>query len=337
MTIEQATADYEAWLARQVTLVQADLARKHTRMARDLFQFLRATFYRWMQHWPVVCADLVNAPQVLAIGDLHVENFGTWRDSEGRLIWGINDFDEACPLPYTNDLVRLATSARFAIDADQLSVGSREACELILEGYLDGLEGGRPFVLAEEHGWLRSLASGRLGERDPARFWERLGDGPVVAPEHVPADAVAALEQLLPERGLACRHLHRVAGLGSLGRQRWLAIAEWRGGKIAREAKALAPPACLWSGASRGPWQTFQPEIVRRAVRVPDPFVQLHERWIVRRLAPDCLRIELGWLPKARDEARMLRAMGKETANVHLGSRQATDAVRQEDGESHCR
>ena len=31
----------------------------------------------------------------LSVGDLHVENFGTWRDSEGRLIWGINDFDEA--------------------------------------------------------------------------------------------------------------------------------------------------------------------------------------------------------------------------------------------------
>jgi len=36
---------------------------------------------------------------VLAVGDLHVENFGTWRDAEGRLIWGVNDFDEAWRLP----------------------------------------------------------------------------------------------------------------------------------------------------------------------------------------------------------------------------------------------
>ena len=36
-------------------------------------------------------------PAVLAVGDLHTENFGTWRDAEGRLIWGINDFDEAFP------------------------------------------------------------------------------------------------------------------------------------------------------------------------------------------------------------------------------------------------
>src|SRR5260370_32652719 len=50
--------------------------------------------------------------EVLAVGDLHVENFGTWRDAEGRLTWGVNDFDEAYPLPYTIDLARLATSVR---------------------------------------------------------------------------------------------------------------------------------------------------------------------------------------------------------------------------------
>jgi len=44
---------------------------------------------------------------VLAVGDLDLENFGTWCDSLGRLAWGINDFDEAFPLPYTHDLVRL--------------------------------------------------------------------------------------------------------------------------------------------------------------------------------------------------------------------------------------
>jgi uncharacterized protein (DUF2252 family) len=57
------------------------------------------------------CAQLADAPQVLAVGDLYTENFGTWRDAEGRLVWGVNDLDEAHPLPYTNDLVRLATRA----------------------------------------------------------------------------------------------------------------------------------------------------------------------------------------------------------------------------------
>jgi hypothetical protein len=40
----------------------------------------------------------------------------------------------------------------------------------------------------------------------------------------------------------------------------------------------------------------------------------------VRLRAPDCSRIELSALPKERDEARLLHAMGWETANVHLGT-----------------
>jgi hypothetical protein len=53
---------------------------------------------------------------------------------------------------------------------------------------------------------------------------------------------------------------------------------------------------------------------------VPDPFFAATEQWIVRRLAPDCSRIELADLPKKRDEAKLLRAMGWETANIHLGT-----------------
>ncbi len=61
-------------------------------------------------------------------------------------------------------------------------------------------------------------------------------------------------------------------------------------------------------------------EILDCAVRCRDPFVRLQKRWIVRRLAPDCSRIELSALPKERDEIRLLHAMGWETANIHLGS-----------------
>jgi uncharacterized protein (DUF2252 family) len=93
-----------------VTIVQKDLKSKHTAMEESPFVFLRATFYRLAQVWPNVCSTLADAPTVLAAGDLHLENFGTWRDSEGRLVWGVNDFDEACPRPYPNDLVRLAAT-----------------------------------------------------------------------------------------------------------------------------------------------------------------------------------------------------------------------------------
>ena len=58
-------------------------------------------------------------------------------------------------------------------------------------------------------------------------------------------------------------------------------------------------------------------------MRSSDPYVKQKGKWIVRRLAPDCSRIELSELPKERSEKVLLHAMGFETANVHLGSNKA--------------
>jgi uncharacterized protein (DUF2252 family) len=44
------------------------------------------------------------APIVLSVGDLHIDSYGTWRDVEGRMCWGVDDFDEAWPLPYANEI-----------------------------------------------------------------------------------------------------------------------------------------------------------------------------------------------------------------------------------------
>ena len=52
--------------------------------------------------------------------------------------------------------------------------------------------------------------------------------------------------------------------------------------------------------------------------------MRLQKHWIVRRLAPDCSRIELSALPREHDVLRLLNAMGWETANIHLGSGRAT-------------
>jgi hypothetical protein len=43
----------------------------------------------------------------------------------------------------------------------------------------------------------------------------------------------------------------------------------------------------------------------------------------VGRLAPDLSHVELTMLPKGRDEYKLLEAIGRETANVHLGCTQA--------------
>lgn len=317
MNVVKATRRFEDWIGQHIAIVRPDLRLKHRNMAGGLFPFLRATFYRWMQIWPEVCPDLAKAPRLLAVGDLHVENFGTWRDVEGRLVWGVNDFDEAAVFPYTLDLVRLATSSALAVAEGRLHLKQKDACTTIVDGYRESLIArGRPFVLEEEHQWLRTMATGEL--RDPGHFWKKMASLPRIL--DVPASAREALEHIMPERKLIYRAMRRVAGLGSLGHIRVVAIAECRGGQIAREAKALAPSSVYWAEKRKGPHEILYQAIVNRAVRCLDPFVQLRGYWIVRRLSPLCSRIELNLLPEKRDELRLLHAMGWETANIHLGS-----------------
>src|SRR5208282_1028034 len=150
-----------------------------------------------------------------------------------------------------------------------------------------------------------------------------------------PVSAVDAIEHLMPTPGIPYRLAHRVAGLGSLGHARYVAIADWHGGRIAREAKALVSSSSHWAQnpenqenvprkkqaqMNEGPAEILYQTIINRAVRCPDPFVQLRGRWIVRRLAPHCSRIELASLRAPDTELRLLHAMGWETANIHLGT-----------------
>jgi Uncharacterized protein conserved in bacteria (DUF2252) len=325
MNIVKATHRYELWLGQRTPLLKPDLRLKHRRMAETPFSFLRATFYRWMQVWPETCRDLCEAPHALAVGDLHVENFGTWRDVEGRLVWGVNDFDEAAVLPYALDLVRLATSAILANQEGHLALKTKDACGAILDGYRNSLAThGKPFVLEENNKWLRQIATNEL--RDPERFWQKMESLPAIRSE-LPASTADALEHLLPEQGLDYRVVRRVAGLGSLGRLRLVALAECHGSKVAREAKALAPSSVYFARGTKDPAEIMYQVIIRRAVRDPDPFVHVHGSWIVRRLSPHCSRIELSMLPKDRDELRLLFSMGWETANIHLGSTKARKII----------
>jgi hypothetical protein len=177
------------------------------------------------------------------------------------------------------------------------------------------------FVLAEHHPVLRSMAVERL--KQPELFWEKMLALKTLTGK-IPSSAAKSLKKMMPDPKLKFRVVHRVAGLGSLGRLRFVALANWHGGTVAREAKELAPSAWLWVHSASPKVKLFYQEILNRSLRCPDPFAKLCGRWMLRRLAPDCSRIELASLPATHDAIKLLFAMGWETANVHLGSVKAS-------------
>jgi hypothetical protein len=123
--------------------------------------------------------------------------------------------------------------------------------------------------------------------------------------------------------------VRREAGLGSLGQQRFVAIASWEGGHIAREAKAMLPSACVWLDGRIRNRQSYYQKAIQFAVRSHDPFQKIVGAWLIRRLSPESNPIEIADLPEEREEETLLYAMGSEAANVHLGSkRQVANILR---------
>lgn len=323
MTFEQDNTAFETWLRRQCKVVQRDLDEKHRKMADDPFVFLRATYFRWARCIETLCAELKDAPRVLSVGDMHIENFGTWRDAEGRLVWGVNDFDEAAAMAYPFDLVRLATSARLAPKARKkkaramTNVAYGEAAAAILDGYTKALKRPRPSLLDEEASWMRPHVSCTDDER--REFWDEVERYPRAKPAP-PSHVAAALRASLPRGASFDRFATRAAGAGSLGRPRFVAIADWCGGRIVREAKALVPSAWNWAHDREGKLRFL--DLARSRFRAPDPHLVLERasRFIIRRIAPDSRKINLGDHANMRLELDLLWAMGFDIGAIHAAT-----------------
>ncbi|WP_046496011.1 DUF2252 domain-containing protein [Streptomyces odonnellii] len=88
---------------------------KFRKMAASAFAFYRGTaclFYNDLERERTGAGPFLDerTGRVWIHGDLHAENFGTYMDANGRLIFNVNDFDEAYIGPFTWDLKRLAAS-----------------------------------------------------------------------------------------------------------------------------------------------------------------------------------------------------------------------------------
>lgn len=96
-------------------LISADPAafrHKFRKMAADPFAFYRGSacvFYADVSQLQDRWAD-ERTSRVWIQGDLHAENFGTYMNADGVLVFDVNDFDEAYVGHFTWDVQRLAAS-----------------------------------------------------------------------------------------------------------------------------------------------------------------------------------------------------------------------------------
>jgi hypothetical protein len=318
MPVEQSVARYEqrlrAWLGGD--MVEKDLAAKHLKMRESPFLFLRATCWRWAERAPVICKKLADAPPVLAIGDAHIENFGLWRDAEGRLVWGVNDFDEAAITPYAFDLVRLATSILLSSSAAK----PVPATKMLLEGYEAGLEAPGAFLLEERNWRLRRAVF--ASEDEQKKFWRDLQS---LKPAEPPPRYKDVLEKAAPNAITDKTFYRRVAGAGSLGRPRYVMLAKFNDALINREVKAVAP-SC-WALDDRT--SLLGANLIKAARgphRSPDPWYDVSDGLLVRRLGANNRKLDFRAPDVPADN--ILFAMGKEVANIHYGTEGAPASIK---------
>jgi uncharacterized protein (DUF2252 family) len=107
------------------------------RMLESPFAFLRGSA-------ALMALDLrdtaVTGPRVVSCGDAHVANFGFYASPERRLLFDLNDFDEAWTAPWEWDVRRLAASTVVAgRDAGHPEATCRSAAERAVRGYRENL------------------------------------------------------------------------------------------------------------------------------------------------------------------------------------------------------
>lgn len=150
------------------------LAMKYRNMRNSPFVFLRGTCHLFYQR---VERDGIfkSAPLTWNCGDMHLENFGSYKGDNRLAYFDMNDFDEAALAPLTWELVRLLTSILVA--GETLSASPEESyalCETLVESYAQALACGKATWVEREtsHGIIHRLLDD-LRERQRPAYLDR--------------------------------------------------------------------------------------------------------------------------------------------------------------------
>ena len=130
------------------------LKMKLAAIRADAFGFFRGTcplFYSTLK----LDRSLVEGPSILACGDLHLQNFGSYKGDNRLVYFDLNDFDESCVAPVAFELVRFLTS--IGVGASPLGISDKVASKLILRF----IETYAANVISKKPRWVeRPLATG---------------------------------------------------------------------------------------------------------------------------------------------------------------------------------
>lgn len=321
------------------------LAMKYAKMAQNPFVFLRGAchlFYDALPDTPL----FQNAPLAWCCGDLHFENFGSYKGDNRLVYFDINDYDESALAPATWDMARLLTSIQCGADAlnathDEALVAS-QSC---LDAYRSELIAGKPLWVERETsvGLVNELLT-VLQKSDRAEFLDKRtvckGKKRSIKVDGVKAlaatDAQKATVTEFMDRFAATQSnpsffqvldvARRIAGTGSLGVDRFVVLIEGKGssdGNYLLDIKEAKPSAMAPHLARMGIKQPVWPDEASRVIAIQERMQAVDHAflqpvkigavpYILKGLQPSEDRVAIGeWGKKLERLKEVVATMGR--------------------------
>ncbi|MDB9514230.1 DUF2252 domain-containing protein [Kamptonema animale CS-326] len=327
------------------------LLLKYKAMASNSFVFFRGTCHLFYEDWPL-SSPLNDAPPVWICGDLHLENFGSYKGDNRLVYFDINDFDEGALAPATWEITRFLTS--ILVGADTLGVNQSEAislCHCFLKAYTDALALGtaRTVEAATAEGMvadlLESLKLRRRKDFLDRRTEEKKGKRRFIIDNKrtaaVSSDERLSLESLV--KNWAAKQKNpaffevldvgvRIAGTGSLGVKRYVILVEGKGSPddnyLLDIKQALPSSLTHYLKLPQPKWVNEAERIVsiqKRMEAMPQSWVSPVEMegelFVLRGLQPTQDKVSLDqWNGKLGRLEKVLKTMGEITAWNQLRS-----------------
>ena len=327
------------------------LAMKYRAMRASPFGFLRGTCHLFYDRLPRG-GMFKSAPLVWVCGDLHMENFGSYKGDNRLVYFDVNDFDEGALAPASLDLVRFLTGLRIGIDSPHASDTKTHAlCQTFLDAYGAALTLGKAYWVEREtaQGVVRQLLDDLrerqravfLGSRTVLKRKQRLlrVDGKKALP--VTAAQRASITGFMQEFAKGQTHpdffgvldiARRIAGTGSLGVDRYAILVQGKGspdGNYLLDLKQALPSSLLPRLKVGQPtWESEAHRVValqRRSQAVSMAFLQpvflAENPFVLRALQPAEDRINLSGPRRSWPELeQVIATLGRIVAWAQLRS-----------------
>ena len=323
---------------------------KYATMKLDAFRFFRGTCHLFYEDLYKKNA-LPKSPHVWMCGDLHIENFGSFKGSDRLVYFDLNDFDEAILSPAAWEVSRLLCSVVVAARTAAYSkVHIQKLTTSLLKGYAFRLQQGKGMTVetATGNGLIKTLLekvetrkeSKLLKQRTSKAYgYSRLQIDNLKSfaiHSSTKKEVLNAVKQLLKSKTSnrkwkALDAVYRVAGTGSIGIERYAVLVQdvITSKKLILDVKeAMNSSLQDYTGIHQPKWKNNGDRIVQIQTRMQfvcpswlDTLCIKTKWFVIKEIQPVADGIEFISFKEEMDkQEKLLYTLGQLTASAQLRS-----------------